>query len=218
MGSSRGVEPERHEPLCEAEEKNQVLFRSMDSLFVDVVRGPLYDPQPEVKIAEVLAGVQSGLQRQANKTVPSESISLELPKDFEELLRVTDGVTGAGIPSETADTYLVSGIEGLEAESGKPGERHCLIDWWNDDWTVFAAWELGGCTQHRQIFYVLSRDAHNEAAPITWKVFDKNGIELHVYDSVVQFLEHETFHIEQTPGGHKQEQILDSETYPTYAW
>jgi hypothetical protein len=219
MGSSSCDQPEHQEPLCEAEKKNQVLFRPMDSLLGDIRHGPLFDPQPEDKISEALSALLLGLQRQANNAaVPLEPTSVELPKDFEELLRTTDGISGAGIPSETAGTYLVSGITGLEADQGIPGQRHCLTDRWSENWTLFASWELGGCMQHRQIYYVLCRDARNDASPVAWHVFDKNDIEIDVYDSLVEFLEHETLYIEQTPGGHKQELILYSNTYPTYAW
>ena len=110
---------ERHEPLCEAEKKNQVLFRPLDTLLGDIVRGPLFDPRPEDKIAAALSALLLGLKRQATNVMPSYSDSIELPMDFEELLRVTDGISGAGIPSETANTYLVSGIHGFEQ-----GMRH----------------------------------------------------------------------------------------------
>ena len=89
---------------------------------------------------------------------------------------------------------------------------------WSDKWTVFASWQLGCCTQHRQIHYVLCRDALNDATPIAWKVFDNEAGHLDVYDSLAEFLEHQVFHIEQTPGGHKQQLALISNTYPTYAW
>ncbi|KAK4609710.1 hypothetical protein CLAFUR0_14518 [Fulvia fulva] len=204
---------QREEPLCEAEKKNQVLFRPLDSLLNDIIRGPLYDPKPEDKISKALSALLSGLQRQATDTASSEPISLELPRDSQKLLRITDGIQGAGLPSETANTDLVSGIDGLEQ-----GLRHSFNNMWSDDWTVFTSWELGCCTQHRQIHYVLCRDARNDAVPIAWKVFDNTADHLDVYDSLAQFLEHQTVHIEQTPGGHKQELALYSDTYPTYAW
>lgn len=213
-----GIRPERSGPLCEAEKKNQVLFRTMDQLLGDVRHGPLFNPQSEGKITACLAALKAGLQRQADDTVSSEPISVELPADLEELLRVTDGISGAGVPSETADTWLVGGIRGLEPERGKPGERHYLYNWWRKHWVPFAAFELGGCTQHRQIYYVLCRDAHDDAAPIAWRVMDRDDVELDVYNSLAEFLEHETLHIEERAGGHKQELILYDDRYPSYRW
>lgn len=214
VGSPTDNLPERQEPLCEAEIRKQVLFRPLDSLLGEIRHGPLFDPQPEEKIREALATLKADLQRQADETAPTESISVELPKDFEQLVRITDGVSGAGVPSETAGTYLAPGISRLQVESGRPGESEYLDRWWCEDWTPFAAWKLGGCTQHRQIYYVLCRDSHNTGAPIAWRVFDKNDIELEVYDSFSEFLEHQTLHIEARPGGHKQEHVLFLSRYP----
>lgn len=218
LGSNMGIRPDRQEPLCEAERKNQVLFRSMDEIFKEIRHGPLFDPQPEHKISEALAVLKADLQRQVDETVPSKNITVDLPEGLEELLKITDGVSGAGIPSETADTYLVTGLRGLSVKPGKAGDRdHCSI-FWRDDWTVFAALELGGCNQHRQIYYVLCRAKHKEDNPVAWRIMDRNDIEFDVYGSLAEFLEHETVYIEETPGGHKQELVLYSDTYPTYNW
>lgn len=215
------IQPSRREPLCEAERRNQVYFGSMETLFHEIFpNGPLYDPRPEDGISEALTVFKADLQRQADETAPSEPVTVEVPQDLAELMRVTDGVSGAGIPSETAWTFLVGPLRGLRAKSG---DSNSMGGFWSANitshghWKPFATFQLGCCTQHRQIDYVFCRDAHDDAAPVAWKVFDWDNSEgLNLYDSLAAFLEHETVHIEATPGGHKQEHILMWDRYPTY--
>lgn len=108
MGPYMSIKPKRCGSLCEAEGKNQVLLRPLDALLCDIRSGPLFVPQPRNQISEALTALRGGLQRQATETMPSEPISVGVPGDLEELLHVTDGVAGAGLPSETANTYLIS--------------------------------------------------------------------------------------------------------------
>lgn len=64
---------------------------------------------------------------------------------------------------------------------------------------------------------MLCRYAHNDAALIAGKIFDRNDIELEMYNDLAEFLQHATCHIESQPGGHFQEFILDDvEGFPTY--
>ncbi|CZT14918.1 uncharacterized protein RCC_12264 [Ramularia collo-cygni] len=211
--------PPRQGPLCEAEEQNQVLLRPVDSLIDDIRPGPLVNPLPEETIVEALASLREAIQRRVNENSPSEDISVELPTDFEQLLRITNYIGGAGVNSETANTYLVGGIDSLAA-TGSMNKWEKWFPWTavlnRRDFKPFAAWQLGGCNQHRQIYYVLGRDLNDNTAPITWKVFDRNDVEMELFENLTEFLHHETQHIEQTPGGHKQEHILFSDAYPTW--
>lgn len=209
--------PHRKPPRCEAEERNQVLPISVESLLEEhhIFSGPLFDPQPREKISEALAYLRAMLQQQADDHGLSEGITVELPKDFEDLLRVSDGINGAGIPSETAETWLVGGLGRLVGDQGAPGGSiNAFI--LSEGCTPYAAWELGGCTQHRQIYYVLCRESGKDAASLVWKIFDRADVELDVYDNLAEFISHQTEHIEKRPGGHQQEHILYASSYPVY--
>lgn len=105
--SSSACKPERTGPLCEAEEKNQVLYRPVESLVEDI-SPPISEPLSENEISEQLASLKAAIQRAYNDSSSSEARSIGLPKDYEELMHITSCIRGAGIPSELAWATLVN--------------------------------------------------------------------------------------------------------------
>lgn len=75
---------------------------------------------------------------------------------------------------------------------------------------------IGGCTQHRDIYYVLCRKGKpaDENSPLIWKIFDKDDVEVDVYDDLAHFIQEQTKYIEGRPGGHQQEHMFLAERYP----
>lgn len=145
--STGSDKPHREEgPLCEAEKRNQVLFRRpLESLIDDYWKKPLREPLLENEIVEGLARLRDGVQRQLSE----DAADVDLPEDFESLMRITNGVHGAGVPSETAYTVLVKPLGAHSVERYMPGEgpnssEGAEVTFWRQDgFTPFAAWKIG---------------------------------------------------------------------------
>lgn len=233
MFDSKPLHPEGA-VLCEAEEEGQVLFRPVES-FIEDFRGPLFEPCGEEEIGERLGFLRECLQKQFYGLMPGDhGIRVELPEDFRELMRLTDGVEAAGVPSETAHLHLVGSRKYHYADEHMPGEGGHSYEsserarWRVDGIEAFAAWMLGNDRElWRRIYYVLCRESSSEKqsktdegeeeeeAPLGWKVIDRYDIEMDVYDNLSQFLQHATDHIEAIPGGHWSQCPLDlHDKYP----
>lgn len=218
--SPSACKPERTGPLCEAEEKNQVLFRSVESLVKDI-SPPISEPLSENEIREQLASLKGAIQRAYSESCPSEARSIGLPKDYEEVMHITSCIRGAGIPSELAWTTLVNCPP--SSVLNRSTSNH-----WSNNWSNFAFWvgagyhtpyagmRIGGCTQHRDIYYVLCREGKpaDENSPLIWKIFDKDDVEVDVYDDLSHFIQEQTKFIESRHGGHQQEHMFLAERYP----
>jgi hypothetical protein len=78
-----------------------------------------------------------------------------------------------------------------------------------------AAWEIGGCVQHRQIYCVLTHNSDgNGASPASWTIFDYNGPGERngSFESLKELLEHEIDRVKERPGGAQIELVI-----PEYA-
>ncbi|KAK4609104.1 hypothetical protein CLAFUW4_14524 [Fulvia fulva] len=213
------AEPERTGPLCQAEENNQVLFRPVESLVHDI-RSHMSELKPKHKIIQELASLQVAIQRVVDEALPSRADPIRLPEDYEASRHVTNHISGAGIPSELAGTVLIQSPSLDDAEN--------ILNPNADDWrasyfasgvrstdhTPHAGWKMGGCTQHRDIYYVLCQEANEKASPLKWKIFDKNDVDVDVYETLAHFLGEQAKYIEQRPGGHQQEKLPLAERYP----
>ncbi|KAI5356667.1 hypothetical protein Slin14017_G129500 [Septoria linicola] len=218
--SPSACKPKRTGQVCEAEEMNQVLFRPVVSLVEDITP-PTAEPLPEGEISGQLVSLRAAIQTAFNESYPSEAKSVELPKDYEELMHITSCIHGAGIPSELAWTTLV------ECPPTSIQNPRTSNDWSND-WSHFAYWvgagyhtpyagmRIGGCNQHRDIYYVLCRKGKpaDESSPLIWRIFDRIDVELEVYDNLAHFIHEQTKFIEERPGGHRQELMPLAERYP----
>lgn len=78
-----------------------------------------------------------------------------------------------------------------------------------------AALHLGGCEQHRSIYYVLSqsRTSVKIAPEATWQIWDRLFIEIECYDDVSEWLEHETM-VTEAEGPPVKEMIVMYDRYP----
>lgn len=205
-----GYEPERQGPLCEAEEKDQVYFRPIES-FVDEFPKPFSDSRPTDEISEHLEKLRNDLQLQLDEYAPSSKHRVDIPQDFADLMHLTDGVKGAGVPSLTNGLDLVFPLKYHVAKPHARGWRTGYI-------TPYAAWKFGDCSEEFQVIhYVLCRtSSRNDDSPLVWKVVDDRGPgDMDVYDDLSQFLQHETDHVEVVPGGHQMKVIMrETDRYP----
>lgn len=210
-------DPKRQGPGCEAEEKDQVYFRPLAS-FLDDFPKPIRDPRPADEISEHLDKLRNALQLQLDRSAPSSGLRLELPQDFAELMRLTDGVEGAGVPSQIDGLTLVWPLKYHITEPDALGPSDWVAKRWHNI-TPYAAWKLGDCGEKWQVIhYVLCRETGtgDESGPLVWKVIDHQGPGCTmVYDNLSQFLQHETDHIESVPGGHSLQGIVyETDRYP----
>ncbi|KAK4565765.1 hypothetical protein LTR86_003614 [Recurvomyces mirabilis] len=207
-----GREPHRDGELCEAEFKNEVLLRSTDDL-VDLIPKPCTDPAPQSEVQERLHTLRGLLQEQLNQPPATDGMAIQLPKDFEELVSLTNGINGAGVPSETAYTELIRPLDQhyTNADMLKRISRWVVFR----SYALLAAWELGGCVQHRRIYYVLCHKTSTEQPALaSWRVFDQDDVSVDTYESLAVFLQHETNFVEERPGGAKQKHVIQDLNYP----
>lgn len=218
MGPFYGLVPERQGPLSEAEELNQVLNRPISSLIDEIFgESPFLDPKPSQEIDEGLAMLKQAMQRRLQETAPDEDIPFELPEDFQELVQVKDYIGGAGLPSGNGGTYVFDGIDRLKYRVGSHQTWKQFFTWESvlsrRGVEALAAFQIGGGKQYRQIYYVLCRDSKEGdavAGPVSWKIFDRDDVEMRLYENLRDFLGHEMVHEEQV----SHEVVLFSDRYP----
>ena len=205
--------PERHGQLCEAEEKDQVLLHHPPEHFVDQVLPPLAEPAPQAEVETTLTSLRAQLQTQLDQATVTEPRILQLPDDFIELMLMANGIRGAGVPSETAETILVS--SNGEHHAGLDLLEAIPFDFEGHGFEALAAWRIGSCQDDcRQVFYVLcKRKGDDEGTTTSWRILDQMIGNSNLYDSVALFLEHETVEIERTPGGAQRRYVIESWFY-----
>lgn len=216
--------------LCPAEEEGQVLLRPTEELIEDL-QGPLFEAREEGDIVMGLEKLREGLQKQVDASMPKNdhSVRVELPSDFGELMRVTDGVGAAGVPSRNNGLQLIYPLKYNRSEEHLPGEGPCTFGsgermWWRTaGLEAFAAWKLGGDHElWRVIYYVLCRELNRKGskngekdAPLVWKVIHRRDIDVEVYDNLSQFLQRETDDILAEPSKQDEQWPLeDDDRYP----
>lgn len=211
--------PDLHEPpTCEAEKLEQVYFAPLESILEEI--GPAAsEPAPRRDIAVTLDILQKNL-RQAFEELNPRTAFVDLPKDYQELLHLTDCVRPAGIPSEHSHTILIGGVNtaGMHPHKAVTPQNMSLVCRHVPAYhglQPLVAWRLGGCIQHRDIYYALCRNLNDETAELSWRVLDQQDINVDVYDSLAHFLRHETDHVEKDPHGNAKALVLrDHEVYP----
>jgi hypothetical protein len=207
-------EPERHGTLCEAEQKDQVLLHwNVDDL-VDKIPKPLATPLPPDELEAEFKKLEMDLVNQVGRFKFSAVEDVQLPTDFKVLMSITNGVYGAGVPAETAHTSLVYPLRGHGADQRM---LDSISGWAEPEYVTLAAWKIGSCVQHREIFYVLAYGKHDRGVDCaTWRIFDRNDVELRVYDNLTAFLQNQTAYIERSPRGHIEEHIVMYSSYPIH--
>ena len=202
-------------PLCEAERNNEVLLHvTMDSLKENIPK-PLAKPLPEKDIVEKLAMLRSVLQRQVenNATTVSANIAVELPGDFVKIMRTTNGIQGAGIPSEIQHLQLVYELP-PSYDASELDEALSAIP---ERFGAVAAWKVGGESadqNSRGIYYVLCRD--RETDPLRWKIVLKTFPgERDYYKSLSQLIQIELEHIRKREYPGESYYLTSGTTYPS---
>ncbi|KAK5690947.1 hypothetical protein LTR17_025817 [Elasticomyces elasticus] len=142
---------------------------------------------------------------------------LQLPNDFKELMRVTNGINGAGVPSETADTVLVYPID-QHSKTFKDGNMLTDVADRLPYYTVLAAWLIGDsdrCTQRfRMIYYVFCYATQKGIETASWRIWDSKGPGWDtMYKNMAEFLGYERENVEETEGGAATLHVLDSDSY-----
>ncbi|KAK4887984.1 hypothetical protein LTR27_013058 [Elasticomyces elasticus] len=142
---------------------------------------------------------------------------LQLPNDFKELMRVTNGINGAGVPSETADTVLVYPID-EHSERFKDGNMLTDVADRLPYYTVLAAWLIGDsdrCTQRfRMIYYVFCYENQKGIETASWRIWDNLGPGWDMmYKNMAEFLGYERENVEEREGGAATLHVLDSDSY-----
>jgi hypothetical protein len=94
-------------PTCEAEEREEVILHPPVDKFVTWIDKPLQEPPSQDRLMNHLALLRAGLQQQVDEISDSRPLHVELPEDFAELMAITNGIVGAGVPSETAYLWVV---------------------------------------------------------------------------------------------------------------
>lgn len=130
-------------------------------------------------------------------------------------MSLTDGIYGAGVPTETSRTVLVLPLKYTWTHNVAPNTLACLSHRTEIcGFTALAAWEISYCQeQHRLIHYVFcyrnGRDGGKEnPTSASWRIFDQIDVEWEFYEDMAQFLQHETVNIEKRPGGAQRQQII----------
>ncbi|KAK5715872.1 hypothetical protein LTR15_009697 [Elasticomyces elasticus] len=201
--------------LCEAEQMNQVLLDPPLDAFANEIPTPLADPPPRGQMEEKFNSLRAQLQAQYNDSPASNRDEIHLPKDFRELMMMTNGIHGAGVPAETAYTVLVYPVN--EHYAGPQSLRYISRRVESEGFVPLAGWEIGACQQHRQKHYVFCRDKGDTTSDNgPWRIFDKAGVDCDVYANLADFLEHETAYVHEEPGGGQTEQVLYHDTYPAF--
>ena len=210
------MEPHRDGELTEAELNNEVLLLPSTEGLIDFIPKPLAEPAPQDELNEKLDALKNQLQERSDQTAITDTMAIQLPSEFIKLMSMTNGLNGAGVPSETAETVLVRPLNEHRADIATHESGFNLAT--SRFYTALAAWEIGGCTQFRQIYYVLcyriDRNDKETAADARWRIFDHDDMCVDVYDSLTAFVEHETKRVGERPGGAKQVQIIIDCPYP----
>ena len=198
-------------PLCDAERYNQVMFQPPVESLVDLIPKPLADPSPSDQVKVKLEVLEAALRQQVEESGGTQQVYL--PQDFATLMALTNGVQGAGVPAETAHLELISPLERQDVE---PGVLKHLAFWVRSrgQGTPIAAWKIGACIQHRNIYYVFCQSA-NAISP-SWKIFDHVDVEVDIHENLTRFIRHETERVRKRPGGALIEEILIYDSYPIY--
>ncbi|KAK3623930.1 hypothetical protein LTR56_021291 [Elasticomyces elasticus] len=142
---------------------------------------------------------------------------LHLPIDFRELMRVTNGINGAGVPSETAGTVLVYPID-EHSESFKDGYLLSHAGGLLSCYTVLAAWLIGDSDRftqrNRMIYYVFCYEGRKGIETASWRIWDNKGPGWDtMYKNMAEFLGYETETVEEEEGGAATLHVLDSDSY-----
>ncbi|KAK5734517.1 hypothetical protein LTR17_008877 [Elasticomyces elasticus] len=205
--------PERHGQLCEAEEKDQVLLHLPVDALGEKIRAPLRSPAPQGELEEKLCSLRTQLQDQLDQSVASNTKSIQLPGDFKDLMLITNGIRGAGVPAETAYTVLVYPVK--EHYAGPKSLRYILRRAESEGFTPLAGWEIGSCQQHRHIYYVFCHKKGDTTPDNAfWRIFDKVDVDCDEYENLADFIQHETVYVEDNPGGAQQEGNVVQLCYP----
>lgn len=205
--------PTTDQPLCDAEKYNQVLFQPPLESLVDLIPKPLANPLPSDQATVKLEALEAALSRQQAEASASTQ-QVHLPEDFATLMASTNGVYGAGVPSETADLELVFPLERQCVEPGLFKHLAHRVRRNGEDHVPVAGWKIGGCIQHRNIYYVLCQSP--DAISRSWKIFDHVDTETDVHEDLTRFLRHETERVEKKPGGAMIGEVLIYDRYPIY--
>ncbi|TKA49323.1 hypothetical protein B0A55_13111 [Friedmanniomyces simplex] len=206
-------DPEGQGQVCEAEEMNQVLLHPPVDALVDKIPKPLADPAPQGEVEKKQVSLGAQLQVQFDQSAAANTESIHLPDGFNELMSVTNGMHGAGLLAETAHTVLVYPLDRHHAEP----EMLTFISPWVEsrDFTALAAWKVGSCQQHRQIYYVFChKNGDDSAVNASWRIFDRADVQCDIYENLARFLQHETADVEERPGGAQQEHIVAQSSHP----
>ncbi|CZT15850.1 uncharacterized protein RCC_01686 [Ramularia collo-cygni] len=184
--------------LCDAEVYNQVwlLQRSVEEVLGELIPRPFKEALPAEEVVRKLEILEGALREQIETSGRVEQV-LHLPRDFTTLMRLTDGVHGAGVPSETDHLELVFPLERQVVEEGILKQ---LRYWarYRCEGIVIAGWKIGGGVQHRGIYYVLlccraggdggggddGGGDDGDSLCCSWKVFDHVDVEVDVYEDL----------------------------------
>lgn len=218
----------------DAEWNEQVQIKPSLDEIVDFVAKPLIlPPLYDIHKREMLETIKIGLKQQVRAS-EVDSTALELPKDLEILFSLVKGINGAGVPAETAYTSLVYPFKGnIPPNIGgsftkMPYDVNIRRKGWEpldaplrivqpDRRVPIAALHLGGCEQHRSIYYVLTQLDNSTAitSDAKWQIWDRILIEIEQYEDLAEWLEHETKMIEENDGETMmRELVVMHERYP----
>ncbi|KAK4948832.1 hypothetical protein LTR10_012205 [Elasticomyces elasticus] len=205
--------PDRQGQRCEAEEMDQVLLHVPVDELVNEIPAPLADPAPLDKMVEKAVLLRAQLQTQSDQSASSNTRNIELPEDFKELMSVTNGINGAGVPAVTDQTVLVHSLNNQRA--GPTSLEYISDSLKRRGYVAQAGWELGSSHQHRQIYYVSCHKTNDtDDANDSWRIFDRADVNIDMYESLAHFLQHETAYVEENPGGAQQNYMVVRDCYP----
>lgn len=211
----------------DAEVNEQVQIKpSLDEIMNYVAKPLIVPPVSEIERQKVLRNIKAGLEQQ---TIASgiDPTALELPEDLEILLSTVKGINGAGVPAETAYARLVYEFGGDYPPDKMPeevylrGESIFARSFQYKDGSgrevPIAAFKLGGCEQHRSIYYVLTQNKGGTTITpqAKWQIWDRIDISLEQFSDLTEWLQFETKEIEETAGGGRRELVVEiSDRYP----
>ncbi|CZT24374.1 uncharacterized protein RCC_10099 [Ramularia collo-cygni] len=214
----------------DAEVNEQVQTKpSLDEIIMNYVQKPLILPPLSItERQKLLENIKTGMKQQVSAS-QIDPTALELPQDLDILLSMARGINGAGVPAETAYTKLIYEFgenfvpNKMPDEVRSRGESAFLrASGYNDGSgrkVPIAAFKLGGCEQHRSVYYVLMQlkgrsKIHSDAE---WQIWDRIDIEVEHFDNLADWLQHETKVIEEMEGGARRELVVEvSDRYPLW--
>jgi hypothetical protein len=203
----------------EAEKEDQRKLKpNLEDIITFVQRPLIMPPLSEDRSKRLLETFKAGIEQQAMASGVVDVTAMELPLDLEVLFSTVGGIYAAEVPSEIVYSQLIYAFQpGTNAQDMIPHRLSLIREDLKHpgDEVPIAALHLGGCGQHRAIYYVLSQmSSSKEISPAArWQIWDVRHYQIEHFQDLQDFLMQETEEIE-SEGPPVREIVVLHNRYP----